>query len=330
MPDSALPVVQAADYSGLVIGLVMATVPLVIANWPRVVAFMSERRATSAHLPAGLTPFAAAELSGLKALAQLVAGLMWIIARGTGGTSLAGATAASAAVGASAENSLRESLSQQESPIEDAFHEAMHLVDDHGTTHHELRTVMVGLRDASRHDGRNLGLLRDSRRIAIALLGLAATEMLLAFLVDIRLPISDALALSSVLTCYIALHVDPHSFAGAQLTGELRRLRTDLRKAALATGTIDTTIVQSAAPAVSGRAEAEVWALAVGCHTTGSERVSSRLYSLLHAEEGRPMRIRYSEQVLMIGASFSDRLAARVGRAGSKRLGSDGSPVPLW
>jgi len=42
---------------------------------------------------------------------------------------------------------------------------------------------------ATAYDGRNLGLLRDSTRIALGLLGLAAVELVLAILVDTRLPV---------------------------------------------------------------------------------------------------------------------------------------------
>jgi hypothetical protein len=329
MPDPSIPVVHSPDYSGLLIGLALLVVPLIIAVWPRVVAFVAEHTAVRDPLPAGLTPFTAAELSGVKPLGQLVAGLMWIIARGADGQiGAAGATASS--MGSGAENCLRTSLCPEESHEVDAYQEARHLIDDNGTTRHEIGTVMAGLRDAARNDGRNLGLLRDSTRIAFGLLGLAAVELVLAFLVDTRLPVFDALILSSILTAYIAWHVDPHSLVGARVTGKLRRLRTQLRKAALATGTIDSTAIQTAVPSVAGPAEAEVWALAVGCRTTGSERIGARLLSLLHAESGRPMRIRYSEQVLLISARFADQLAERVGRAGSKRRGPDGSPVPLW
>jgi hypothetical protein len=325
-----MPAGYSPYFSGLLLGLAFVALPLLIARWPRAVAFVAERRATGATLPAGLTPFTAAELSGVKPLQELVAGLMWIIARGPGDENSVDGAAASATVGLGAENNLRDSLSTHEAFSPSAFQEAQHLVDDNATTRYELGTVMAGLHDAARNDARNLGLMRDGRRIAVALMGLAAAEFVGAFIVDIRLPIFDALIVSTILTAYVALHVDAHSFAGARLTGELRHLRTELRKSALETGTLDTAMIQASVPSVAGPAEAEVWALAVGCHTTGSERVGARLLSLLHAEEGRPMRIRYSEQVLLISARFADQLARRAGRTGSKRVSPDGSPVPLW
>jgi hypothetical protein len=315
----------------LLLGMAIALVPLVVAIWPRFVAFRAEHRRGAETLPAGVTPFIAAELSGLNVIGQLATGLMWLIARGPGAAAAASAAASEpATIGANAERYLRDSLCPRGSFDTGARDEALHLIDANGPTPHDLSPLMAGLRESARGDGMSIGLLRNSRLISRAILALAIAEVAISFVIEGSAFISPAPFFGGLFTAYIAQHVDPRSTAGARVSGDLRRLRSTLRRAALATGSIDVSAVQAFIPSVETATEAEVWAVAAGCRTTDSERISTRLRSLVHAEAGRPARIRYTEQVLIIGGRTADDLAARLGRTGGRRRGPDGAALPLW
>jgi hypothetical protein len=315
----------------LLLGLAIAMAPLVVAIWPRFVAFRAEHRRGAETLPAGVTPFTAADLSGLNLIGQLTTGLMWLIARGPGATGAADAPAsAPATVGANTERYLRDSLCPRGNFDTGARDEALHLVNANGPTPHDLSPLMAGLRESARGDGMSIGLLRNSRLISRAILALAIAEVAISFVIEGSAFVSPAPFYGGLFTAYIAQHVDPRSMTGARATGEMRRLRSALRKAALATGSIDVAAVQAFIPSAETAAETEVWAVAIGCRTTDSERIATRLRSLVHAEAGRPARIRYTEQVLVIGGRMTHDLPARLGRGRGRRRGPDGGALPLW
>jgi hypothetical protein len=315
----------------LLLVMAIALVPLVVAIWPKLVAFRAESR-RGGTLLAGVTPFTAAELSGLNPIQQLTSGLMWLIARDPGRAGPIGeaANAVPATIGANAESFLRDTLCPRGAFDTGARDEALHLVAANTPSHHDLSPVMAGLRESAKGDGLNLGLLRNNRLIGRAILALAVGEVAFSFIIDGNALISLAPFIAGLMTAYISLHVDPRSMAGARVSGDLRRLRSTLRQAALATGSIDVSAVQTFIPSVETAAEAEVWAVSAGCRTTDSERIATRLRSLVHAEAGRPSRIRYTEHVLVLGGRMTDNLAAKLVRRGADRHGPDGAGLPLW
>jgi hypothetical protein len=315
----------------LLMGLAIGLVPLAIACWPEVVTLAAEHRHSAGTLPPGVTPFVAALLSDLGMMNMLVCGLMWIIAR----TPHQGAVAGSdPAPESSAEIYLRDSLSPEGSQVADPQKVALSTLAANNPTTYEVRTVMADLRGCSSDDARNLGLLRESAVIRRLFLGLAACELLVAIFIEGDFTINAPLLFGGLVTAYAAFHVDPRSFAGASLTGDLHRLRAGLRNAALATGSIDSMAVRALVPAAATAAETEVWAVAVGCRSAGSEQAASRLRSMAHAASGRPRAIRYTEMVRLTSGRLADFLTARFRAiwhlARPRRRGPGGADPVLW
>ena len=67
--------------TGVLLGLAIALIPLVVAYWPRAVAFLDGLRHGAGAIPVGVTPFVATLLSGPGQMDLLTCGLMWIVAR---------------------------------------------------------------------------------------------------------------------------------------------------------------------------------------------------------------------------------------------------------
>ena len=315
----------------LLTGLAIGLVPLIIACWPKVITLAAEHRHGAGTLPPGVTPFVAALLSDLDMTNLLACGLMWIIAWTPHQRAVA---SGDPALGSSAETYLRDSLSPQGSQIADPQKVALSTLAANNPTTYEVRTVMADLRGCSSDDARNLGLLRESAVIRRLLLGLAGCELLVAFLIEGDYSINEPLLFGGLVTAYAALHFDPRSIAGANLTGDLRRLRAGLRNAALATGSIDSVAVRALVPAAATAAETEVWALAVGCRSAGSEQAASRLRSMARAASGRPRAIRYTEMVRLTSGQLADFLTARFRAiwhlARPRRRGPGGADPVLW
>jgi hypothetical protein len=315
----------------LLTGLAIGLVPLIIACWPKVITLAAEHRHGAGTLPPGVTPFVAALLSDLDMTNLLACGLMWIIAWTPHQRAVA---SGDPALGSSAETYLRDSLSPQGSQIADPQKVALSTLAANNPTTYEVRTVMADLRGCSSDDARNLGLLRESAVIRRLLLGLAGCELLAAFLIEGDYSINEPLLFGGLVTAYAALHFDPRSFAGASLTGDLRRLRAGLRNAALATGSIDSVAVRALVPAAATAAETEVWAVAVGCRSAGSEQAASRLRSMARAASGRPRAIRYTEEFRLTSGHLADSLTARLRAiwrlARPRRRGPDGAAPVLW
>ena len=327
---SSITDAHVAPLAAFAIAIAVGAVPLVIAYWPRLIAMAAARRRGARTLPPGLTPFSAAVLSGLNPTDLLACGFLWIIARTPHQHA---PQSEQPAVGSNAEGYLRESLCPP-GELENAGEVARTTLAATNPSVFEIRAVMAGLRGSSNDDARNLGLLRDSAFIHRLLLGLAGCELLLAFLIDQSLALGQVPLLAGILSLWAAVHVDPRSYAGANLTGDLRRLRADLRKAALATGSIDSAAIRALVPAAANGAEIEVWAMAAGCRTAGSERAVSRLRSMVDAASGRPRTIRYTEMFLLTGEKLADSVATsfravlRVGR--SNRRSPDGAAPVIW
>jgi hypothetical protein len=315
----------------LLTGLAIGLVPLIIACWPKVITLAAEHRHGAGTLPPGVTPFVAALLSDLDMTNLLACGLMWIIAWTPHQRAVA---SDDPALGSSAETYLRDSLSPQGSQIADPQKVALSTLAANNPTTYEVRTVMADLRGCCSDDARNLGLLRESAVIRRLLLGLAGCELLVAFLIERDYSINRPLLFGGLVTAYAALHFDPRSFAGASLTGDLRRLRAGLRNAALATGSIDSVAVRALVPAAATAAETEVWAVAVGCRSAGSEQAASRLRSMARAASGRPRAIRYTEEFRLTSGHLADSLTARFRAiwhlARPRRRGPDGAAPVLW
>jgi hypothetical protein len=315
----------------LLTGLAIGLVPLIIARWPKVITLAAEHRHGASTLPPGVTPFVAALLSDLDMTSLLACGLMWIIAWTPHQRAVA---SGDPDLGSSAETYLRDSLSPQGSQIADPQKVALSTLAANNPTTYEVRTVMADLRGWSSDDARNLGLWRESAVIRRLLLGLAGCELLVAFLIERDYSINAPVLFGGLVTAYAALHFDPRSFAGASLTGDLRRLRTGLRNAALATGSIDSVAVRALVPAAATAAETEVWAVAVGCRSASSEQAASRLRSMALAASGRPGEIRYTEVFRLTSGHLADSLTARfraiwrLARPG--RRGPDGAAPVLW
>jgi hypothetical protein len=246
----------------------------------------------------------------------LACGLMWIIAWTPHQRAVA---SGDPALGSSAETYLRDSLSPQGSQIADPQKVALSTLAANNPTTYEVRTVMADLRGCSSDDARNLGLLRESAVIRRLLLGLAGCELLVAFLIEGDYSINEPLLFGGLVTAYAALHFDPRSIAGANLTGDLRRLRAGLRNAALATGSIDSVAVRALVPAAA---------------TAGSEQAASRLRSMARAASGRPRAIRYTEAFNLTSGHLADSLTARFRAiwrlARPRRRGPDGAAPVLW
>ncbi|MGD0248440.1 MAG: hypothetical protein ABSB75_05230 [Candidatus Limnocylindrales bacterium] len=315
--------------AALLLGIAIGLLPLAIAYWPGVVAAVAEHRRPSSKLPAGATPFVTGELSGLSAIYLFACGLMWIIARPpAGGPKASGQAVAES----SAEAYLGDTICPQGTLGGDVQNEARHLLASNDPTTYEMRAAMAGLRESARDDARNLGLLRKGALIRKLLLALAGVELIFAIF-DAgniwSMTVSQTLLWGGLITAFAALHVDQRSLAGALLSGHLRRLRTDLRKAALATGAIDSTAVRSLVPGRTNAAEAEVWAVSVGCRTAGSQRAAARVRSITHAEEGRPRLIRYTEAMTLTGERLAGSFLARLTHLGRRRDSNGARPV-LW
>jgi hypothetical protein len=312
--------------AALLLGIAIGLLPLAIAYWPAVVAALAGHRRSSSKLPAGATPFVTGELSGLSAIYLLACGLMWIIARPPAGRAKASGQAVAES---SAEAYLGDTICPQGTLGGDVQNEARHLLASNDPTTYEMRAAMAGLHESARDDARNLGLLRKGALISRFLGLVAACELVLALIVEGGLSISQTLLWGGLITAFAALHVDQRSLAGALLSGHLRRLRTDLRKAALATGAIDSTAVRSLVPGRTNAAEAEVWAVSVGCRTAGSQRAAARVRSITHAEEGRPRLIRYTEAMTLTGERLAGSFLARLTHLGRRRDSNGATPV-LW
>jgi hypothetical protein len=315
----------------LITGLAIGLVPLIIACWPWVITLAAERRHGAGTLPPGVTPFVAALLSDLGMTNLLACGLMWIIARTPHQRAVA---SGDPALESTAEAYLRDSFALGGSQVADARKVALSTLAGNNPTTYEVRTVMADLRGCSSEDARNLGLLRNSAVLRGLLLGLAGCELLAAFFIDADYSINAPLLVGGLVTAFAALHVDPRSFAGASLTGDLHRLSVDLRKAALATGSIDSVAVRALVPAAATAAETEVWAVAVGCRSAGSEQAASRLRSMARTASGRPRAIRYTETIRLTSGHLADSLTARFRAAWHlahpSRRGPGGSAPVLW
>jgi hypothetical protein len=330
-----------APLTALGIGIAIGLLPLVIAYWPRVLAQAATWRSGSRALPRGLTPFAAGVLSGLSSIDLLAGGFLWVIARtpartavsAPGAAGSANAAGADPASGSNAESYLRESLCPP-GEIEDAAEVARTTLAATNPSTFEVRPVSAGLRGCASDDARNLGLLRNSALISRILFALAGLEVLLAFLASEGSSLVEIWLLACVITLWAAVHVDPRSFAGASLSGDLHRLRGSLRRAALATGAIDSEAVRALVPAAADTAEIEVWAVAVGCHTAGSVQAVSRLRSMAYAASGRPWTIRYTEMVLITGGKVAGRVAhpfrVLLGLDHANRRGPSGAAPVIW
>ena len=99
---------------------------------------------------------------------------------------------------------------------------------------------------------------------------------------------SLALLIGGAVAIWSGLHMDPRTRAGAAASSGLARLRDRLREAARASGSIGSETVRAMLPAGTTAEEAEVWAVAAGCRTIGSERVVGRLRSIQYMA-GRPL-----------------------------------------
>jgi hypothetical protein len=315
----------------VLMGLAIGLVPLAIAYGPRVVALAAEHKRGQGTIPPGVTPFVAALLSGLGLTDLLGCGLMWLIARAPHQDA---AGKRDPAPESSAEGYLLDSLAPPGSLITNPRDMALSTLRASNPARFEVRAVMAGVRSSAGDDARNLGLLRDGARIRKLLLGLAVCELALAYFIEGALAVEETLLLAGLLTVWAALHVDPRSFAGANLTGDLRRLRGALREAARATGSLDSAAVRALVPAAATAAETEVWAMAVGCRTAGSEQAAARLRSLSGAASGRPRVIRYTEAVLLTGGEVAHSVTAPVRAiwrfARPRRPGPDGAAPVLW
>jgi hypothetical protein len=315
----------------LITGLAIGLVPLIIACWPKAITLAAERRHGAGTLPPGVTPFVAALLSDLGMTNLLACGLMWIIARTPHERPMA---SGDPALESSAEAYLRDSLAPQGSLIADAQKVALSTLALDNTTTYDVRTVMADLRGCSSEDARSLGLLRNSAVIRGLFLGLAGCELLAAFFIEADYSINAPLLFGGLVTAFAALHVDPRSFAGASLTGDLHRLSVDLRKAALATGSIDSVAVRALVPAAATAAETEAWAVAVGCRSAGSEQAVARIRSMARAASGRRRAIRYTETIRFTSGQLTDSLAARFRAiwhlAHPSRRGPGGAAPVLW
>ena len=309
------------------LGLALVLAPLAIAYWPRLFALAVEHKGGSSSLPKGLTPFVAALLSGLDAVDMIAAGFMWIIARTTQGPAAGSKEPAPAA----AESYLRDSLCPQGALSTDAREVALSIMGDNNTTTFDVSTEMAGLLGSAQNDARNIGLLRNGDLIGKVLVGLAIVEIAVVNLYTALDRVDDDPLLVGGLVALLAgLNVDPRSFAGAMLTGHLRRLRSALRAAAADTGSIDSPEVRSLVPMAATAAETEVWAVAVGCRTVASQKTSARLGSLAHSAAGSPGQIRYTEAFVSSGRQLARFLTSPFRAHRARRPGPDGDDLVLW
>jgi len=293
--------------TAMAIAVALGALPLAIAYWPSVVALAARLRSGTRTLPRGLTPFAAGVLSGIGSVDLLAGGFLWVMARTPQPTPRSDAAGPDPASGSNAEAYLRESLCPP-GEIEDAAEVARTTLAATNPSTFEVRPVSAGLRGCASDDARNLGLLRNSGLISRILFAIAGLEVVAAFLAAEGSSLVEIWLLACVITLWAAVHVDPRTFAGARLTADLHQLRGNLREAALATGAIDSDAVRALVPAAADRAEIEVWAVAVGCHTAGSVQAVARLRSMTYAASGRPWAIRYTEMVLLTGGKVAGRI----------------------
>jgi hypothetical protein len=308
------------------VGLAAVLAPLAIAYWPRLLALAAEHKGGSSSLPDGLTPFVAALLSGLDGVDMMAVGFMWIIARTTRGPAAGG----NEPNPGDAESYLRDGLCPKGALSNDAREVALSIVAARGTSPFDVSTEMAGLVGSARDDARSIGLLRNADLIGKVLVGLAIVEIAVVELETALDRLAGPLILVGLVTLLAGLSVDPRSFAGAMLTGHLRRLRSALRAAAADTGSIDSPEVRSLVPMAATAAETEVWAVAVGCQTVASQKTSARLRSLAHSAAGSPRQIRYTEAVLSIGRQLANSPASPFRAHRARRPGPDGDDLVLW
>lgn len=309
-----------------VVGLVVVLAPLAIAYWPKLVALAAEHKAGSSSLPEGLTPFVAALLSGLDAVDMMAAGFMWIIARPARGT----AAGSNEPGPAGAESYLRDGLCPKGALASDAREVALSIMGTNNTSAFDVSTEMAGLQGSARADARSMGLLRNSDLIAKILVALAIAEIAVVDLETALDRLAGPLLVGCLVTLFAGITVDPRSFAGAVLTGRLRRLRRALRVAAADTGSIDSREVRSLIPMAVMAAETEVWAVSVGCHTVASQKTSARLGSLAHSTAGSPRQIRYTEAILSTGRQLTNSLTSPFRPHRPRRPGPAGAEPVLW
>lgn len=313
-----------AFVNAIALALLIALAPLMLAYWPRIVARIAEHKSGN-PLPTGLTPYVAALLSGLNATDLLACGLMWMSARTH--------RAVAPADDSSAAAFLRESLNAQDS-LEGAGEVALNVLASNSPATFEVAAVAAGLRSCAADDAGSLGWYRDGALISKLLLGVAGVEFVLAYFIAGALSIDETFFFAGVFTVWAALHIDPRSFAGAKLTGDLRRLAAAVRREALAAGSIEAPSVLALVPAAAGAPETEAWAMAVGCHTAATERAAARIRSMAHAATGRPKVIRYTESVLVTGGQVVRSITAPVrsllSLARPRRVGPDGATPLIW
>ena len=310
-----------------VLGLAVVLAPLAIAYWPRLFALAAEHKDGSSSLPKGLTPFVAAVLSGLDAVDMMAAGFMWIIARTTQGP----AAGSNEPTPADAESYLRDGLCPKGALSTDAREVALSIMGSNNTSAFDVSSEMAGLLGSAQDDARSIGLLRNGDLVGKVLVGLAIVEIVV---VDLETALNrlaaGPLLVGGLVTLIAGLSVDPRSFAGAMLTGHLRRLRSALRAAAADTGSIDSPEVRSLVPMAATAAETEVWAVAVGCQTVASQKTSARLGSLAHSAAGSPRQIRYTEAVLSTGRQLANSLTSPFRAHRARRPGPDSHDLVLW
>jgi hypothetical protein len=202
---------------------------------------------------------------------------------------------------------------------------------DNNTTTFDVSTEMAGLLGSAQDDARSIGLLRNGALVGKILVGLAIVEIAV---VDLYTALDrvddDPLLVGGLVALLAGLNVDPRSFAGAMLTGRLRRLRSALRTAAADTGSIDSPEVRSLVPMAATAAETEVWAVAVGCRTVASQKTSARLGSLAHSAAGSRRQIRYTEAFLSTGRQLANFLTSPFRAHRARGIGPDGDDLVLW
>jgi hypothetical protein len=306
--------------------LAVVLAPLAIAYWPKLFALAAEHKGGSSSLPEGLTPFVAALLSGLDAVDMIAAGFMWIIARPTRRP----AAGSNEPTPADAESYLRDGLCPKGELYTDAREVALNIMGANNTTAFDVSTEMAGLLGSAQDDARSFGLLRNGDLVGKVLVGLAIVEIAVVALEGALDRVDSPLLVAGLVTLFAGLNVDPRSFAGAMLTGHLRRLRSALRAAAADTGSIDSPEVRSLVPMAATAAETEVWAVAVGCQTVASQKTSARLGSLAHSAAGSPRQIRYTEAVLSIGRQLANSPMSPFRAHRDRRHGPDGDDLVLW